>query len=116
MTYPAGAGVVTGNYGPYAPSTSTAIAGGSSGISVVATAPGAPANVAEPTFPTNDPASYNFTNRIMSSQEAINGANGLVLPQQGVNAIANVTSVTLAGYSVGACSFVQTVGAYNSVK
>jgi hypothetical protein len=34
--------------------------------------------------------------------------------QQGTPALTNVTAVTLAGYAVGSCSFVQTTGAYRS--
>lgn len=58
---------------------------------------------------------YNFTHTITSTQESINGANGIVLPQQGTAVITNVTSVTLAGYpatGLGSCSFVQFTGAW----
>ena len=114
MTFPAGP---VNPYGPYAPPSSTAIAGGSSGISVIATSPGAAANVSEPTYPTQDQGGtgYNFTHAITSTQELLNGTVENVA-QQGSTYLTNVTSTTLAGYAVGACSFVQTVGAYNSVK
>ena len=58
---------------------------------------------------------YNYVHTITSTQESLNGTVNNV-PQQGAPYVTNVTAVTLAGYPVGACSFVQTVGAYNSVK
>jgi hypothetical protein len=62
--------------------------------------------------PRNFENDYNFVHDITSTQESINGANGIVLPQQGTAAITNVTSVALAGYTPGQLSFVQFTGAY----
>jgi len=111
VTYPAGTGVFTGNSGPVVPNL------GSVGAAPPFPSPGAAANVAPPTYPISDPATYNFNNGIMSTQESINGANGQVLPQQGIPAVTNVSAVALAGYpptGFGSCSFVQVNGAWAS--
>jgi hypothetical protein len=89
MTYPAGAGTFTGNYGP---STSNA---GTVGQAPPFTAPGAAVNVADQT-PTSDTAAYNFTHSITSTQEDINNTVASA-PQQGPAYITNTSSVILAG-------------------
>lgn len=119
MSYPSGSGTfVSGSWGPGVVSGagSSAIAGGSSGISVVTTAPGPASNQVDGPYPGTDPATYNYTHTIMSTQELINGTVENV-PQQGVNAISNVTSVTLSGYTptgFSSCSFVQWSGSWQS--
>jgi hypothetical protein len=70
-------------------------------------APGGASLVAE-----NFVNSWNFKNSQLAMQVDLDTLEG---PQQGVNAISNVTSVTLAGYPAtgyGSCSFVQWQGSY----
>jgi hypothetical protein len=57
--------------------------------------------------------SWNYVNGKLAVQADLDTLEG---PQQGSPYLTNVTATTLAGYAVGACSFVQTVGGYNSVK
>jgi hypothetical protein len=87
MTFPAGAGVVTNNFGPGTPS-------GSAGAPPYGTPPAA-ANVADQT-PTSDTATYNFTHAITSTQESINNT-ALNAPIQGLPYNTNSSQVLLAG-------------------
>jgi hypothetical protein len=91
MTYPAGAGVITNNYGPGAAN------GATQGQAAPFGAPGAAANVAQ-TVPA--PASFNFANGIESTQKMLNSTLENV-PQQGSRYIVNASAVTLAGLKVG---------------
>ena len=56
---------------------------------------------------------WNYTHGELAMQVDLDTIEG---PQQGVNAIANVTSTTLAGYPLNTTSFVQWQGGFNSVK
>jgi hypothetical protein len=91
MTYPAGAGVITGISGPGIPN------GATQGAAPPYSAPGAGANVAQSV---SAPATYNFANGIESTQEMLN-STGENVAQQGSRYITNAASVTLAGLKVG---------------
>jgi hypothetical protein len=91
MTYPTGAGVVTGTSGPSIPN------GATQGAAPPYPAPGNGANVTQ-TVPVA--ATYNFANGIESTQEMLTGTLETV-PRQGRRYITNATAVTLAGLKVG---------------
>src|SRR3954452_6952143 len=121
MTYPIpGAGVFTNSGGPYTLSTGSAVSGGSSGISVEGTPPGVPpvqtntpSGVSLPAY--NWTNGWNFTNGKLAVQADPDQIGDGV--QQGVNAVSNVTAVTLAGYpatAYGSTGFVQWAGPYRS--
>ena len=91
MTYPTGSGTITNNTGPVFPS-------GNVGAAPPYGAPGAASNVAEPANPTQDPATWNYTNSETSTQKALS-TSVYNVAQQGVLAATNTAAVILAGVS-----------------
>jgi hypothetical protein len=111
MTWPpVGTAGGTNNMGPYA--SQADFAAPISGTPAAPAAPNAPSGTS--TTATNFTNSWNYVNGKLAVQVDLD--NIMDGTQQGTPAITNVTSTTLAGYAVGACSFVQTSGSYNSVK